>query len=176
MIGKLSTPDFILRAPEPEDLDCMLTFENAAEQWSSNAEAAGPYSRFQMKLYIESCTNNIYEDRQLRLLVENKEKRVIGIVDIFNYEPFANKAEIGIIVIPEFRNKGIGEKILAIFSEHCFVNLGIHMLYAYIAEENLASRRLFDRCGFRETAKIIDWGKIYGKYYNAMLVQKVNPS
>ena len=31
MIGKLSTPDFILRAPEPEDLDCMLTFENAAD-------------------------------------------------------------------------------------------------------------------------------------------------
>ena len=99
MIRKLSTSDFILRAPEPEDLDCMLTFENAAEQWSSNSEAAGPYSRYQMKLYIDRCSNNIYEDRQLRLLVENRDKSVIGIIDICSYDPFANKAEIGIIIL-----------------------------------------------------------------------------
>lgn len=175
MISKLSTSQFILRAPEPEDLDCLLAFENTAEQWVSNSEAAGPYSRYQMKRFIESCTNNLFDDRQLRLLAENSEKRVIGIVDICIYDPFANRAEVGIIIHPEYRNKGIGGKVLTLFNKHCFENLGIHMLYAYIAEENLASRKLFAKCGYKESATLFDWGKTYGKYFNVIVAQIINP-
>ena len=37
-----------LRAPEPEDLDCMLQFENTSTLWEVS-NATGPYSRFYLK-------------------------------------------------------------------------------------------------------------------------------
>ena len=41
-----------LRAPEPEDLEVMFRFENATDVWEMS-NTTGPYSRFQLKQYIE---------------------------------------------------------------------------------------------------------------------------
>lgn len=175
MISSLQNNGYILRAPEPEDIDCLLLFENTAEEWSGNGEISGPYSRYQMKLYLEHSKNNIYDDRQLRLMVENKEKKIVGIVDICCFDPFSNKAEVGIIISPEFRKQGIGEIVLNLLEEHCFRYLSIHMLYAYINENNKASFNLFKKCGFNEAGILKDWTRLNGKYHNILLLQKINP-
>ena len=43
-----TVPPIRLRAPEPEDLDVMMLFENDEDQWE-NGIATGPYSRYQLK-------------------------------------------------------------------------------------------------------------------------------
>ena len=50
-----------LRAPEPEDLEVMLSFENDAALWELGT-ATGPYSRYQMKRYIAESQNDLYAD------------------------------------------------------------------------------------------------------------------
>ena len=57
-----------LRAPEPEDLEVMLSFENDAALWELGT-ATGPYSRYQMKRYIAESQNDLYADGQLRLMI-----------------------------------------------------------------------------------------------------------
>ena len=52
-----------LRAPEPEDLEVMLSFENDAALWELGT-ATGPYSRYQMKRYIAESQNDLYADGQ----------------------------------------------------------------------------------------------------------------
>ena len=59
-----------LRAPEPEDLEVMFRFENATDVWEMS-NTTGPYSRFQLKQYIEQTQNDLFADRQLRLMIEN---------------------------------------------------------------------------------------------------------
>ena len=66
-----------LRAPEPEDLACMMQFENTTTLWELS-NTTGPYSRFYLKQYIEMNQNNLYEDKQLRLMIENPGKQVVG--------------------------------------------------------------------------------------------------
>ena len=56
-----------LRAPEPEDLEVMFRFENATDVWEMS-NTTGPYSRFQLKQYIEQTQNDLFADRQLRLM------------------------------------------------------------------------------------------------------------
>lgn len=58
-----------LRAPEPEDLEVMFRFENATDVWEMS-NTTGPYSRFQLKQYIEQTQNDLFADRQLRLMIE----------------------------------------------------------------------------------------------------------
>ena len=76
-----TVPPIRLRAPEPEDLDVMMLFENDEDQWE-NGIATGPYSRYQLKQYIGQSTNDLYTDRQLRLMIELPQTGVVGIVDL----------------------------------------------------------------------------------------------
>ena len=159
-----------LRAPEPEDLDCMMQFENTPAMWEVGC-ASGPYSRFHLKQYIESCRNDLYADRQLRLMIEKDGGEVVGIADLFGFEPFHNRAEVGIVVSEAHRGRGIARRALDCLSHHAFRHLGLHQLVAYIEAGNTASRKLFDKCGFKETACLKDWIRSGESYTDVVLMQ-----
>ena len=82
-----------LRAPEPEDLEVMLSFENDAALWELGT-ATGPYSRYQMKRYIAESQNDLYADGQLRLMIVCEGQGVAGIVDVFSFDARHNRAEV----------------------------------------------------------------------------------
>ncbi|MGL4519698.1 MAG: GNAT family N-acetyltransferase [Phocaeicola sp.] len=162
-----------LRAPEPEDLECLCRFENEVAPWGTGGDATGPYSKFQMRQYLANSSNNLFEDKQLRLLIEDKSHKVVGIIDLFDFNPMHNRAEVGIIIDPTEQQKGIATIALKMLEEHAFNRLGIHQLYAYIHIENQACRKLFRNSGFKEAAHLTDWVRIGGKYATVILVQKV---
>lgn len=170
----LQKDGYRLRAPEPEDLDCMMQFENTPTLWEVG-NATGPYSRFHLKQYIESNKNDIYVDGQLRLMIESPEKVVVGIIDLFNFEPFHNRAEVGIVIATQHRALGIGKLSLLLLVDFCFSYLGMHQLYASIDVTNSACRRLFQKCGFKECAYLKDWMRTGKKYRDVVMVQRMNP-
>ena len=169
----LQKDGYQLRAPEPEDLDCMYQFENTPSLWEVG-NATGPYSRFHLKQYLETNKNDIYADGQLRLMIESPEKEIVGIIDLFNFEPFHNRAEVGIVIAEEHRRKGIGQLALDLLISHCFDYLGIHQLYASIDVTNEASRRLFHQCGFEECGYMKDWMRTGKTYRDVVMVQRLN--
>ncbi len=163
-----------LRAPEPEDLEVMLQLENATEVWEMS-NTTGPYSRFQLKQYIEQSQNDLFVDRQLRLMIENGAGQVAGIIDVCYFDPLHSRAEVGIMVDKAYRRQGIGSQALSLLGEHCFHYLGIHQLFAYIAVKNLPCRKLFAACGYKESAVLKDWMHTCGGgYADVLIVQKLN--
>ena len=46
-------------------MEVMFRFENATDVWEMS-NTTGPYSRFQLKQYIEQTQNDLFADRQLR--------------------------------------------------------------------------------------------------------------
>ena len=81
------------------------------------------------------------------------------------------------VVDKSCRRQGIGRNALALLEEHCFRYLGIHQLFAYIAVENLPSRRLFAACGYKESAVLKEWAHTFGGgYTDVLVVQKLNLS
>ena len=169
----LQKDGYRLRAPEPEDLDCMMQFENTPSLWEVS-NATGPYSRFYLKQYIESNKNDLYADNQLRLMIESPEKKVVGIIDIFNFEPFHNRVEVGIVIADHSRRQGIGLLALELLTKHCFDYLGIHQLYAFIDVTNEACRRLFQKGGFEECALLKDWMRNGKTYRDEVMVKRLN--
>ena len=162
-----------LRAPEPEDLACMMQFENTTTLWELS-NTTGPYSRFYLKQYIETNQNNLYEDKQLRLMIENPGKQVVGIIDLCNFDPFHHRAEVGIVIVASYQGQGIGELALSLLKEHSFDFLGIHLLYAYIDVTNEPCRKLFKKCGFEECAYLKDWMRTGKTYRDVVMVQCIN--
>ena len=161
----------VLRAPEPEDLAYMFLFENTSSLWEVS-NTTGPYSRFYLKQYLEQNKNDLYTDRQLRLMI-TQDTEVVGIIDLCNFEPFHNRAEIGIIIAEEHQRKGIGKLALQLLCEYCFEYLGIQQLYAYIETRNEGSIRLFTGCGFKECAYLKNWIRNGSKYHDVKMVQLI---
>jgi len=162
-----------LRAPEPEDLGCMMQFENTPSLWEVG-NATGPYSRFHLKQYLETNRNDIYTDGQLRLMLETPDKQVAGIIDICHFEAFHNRAEVGIVIDEDFRHRGLGSLALSMLIEHCFQYLGIRQLYAYIDVNNVPSLKLFKKAGFEECAYLKDWMRTGKTYRDVVMVQLLN--
>lgn len=165
--------DIILRAPEPEDLGIMLDIENDSDLWIHNGGNTGPYSRYQMKQYIAANTNDIFTDKQLRLMIVLPDGKVAGIVDVFDFDVRNNRAEVGIVVLSEFRGKGIGRNALRMMEEHCFGFLSMNQLYAYVRCDNEAGRKTFLSCGFTETAVLESWIRRGQQYYDVCMYQKI---
>ena len=173
MARQLEENGIKLRAPEPEDLDCMFRFENIVDLWDIS-NTTGPCSRFHLKQYIEQTQNDLFTDRQLRLMIENSDRQVVGIVDICNFDPLHSRAEVGIVIDEAQRRKGIGRQALFLLESHCFHYLGIHQLFAYVDTANKPCRKLFTTCGYQECALLKDWMHTGKGYRDVIMLQKIN--
>lgn len=170
--ASLHTETIRLRAPEPEDIDEMLFYENDKDLWE-NSCATGPYSRYQLKKYIAENQNNLFADGQLRFMIEHVSGKIAGIVDVFSFDARHQRAEIGIVIKKEFRRQGIARDALCLLERHCFQLLGIHQLYAYIRTDNAPCLHLFTKLGYTFSATLKDWIYTGKGYKDICIAQKI---
>ncbi len=162
-----------LRALEPEDLEFIHAIENDESFWEiSNTET--PYSRYLIKQYLEESHKDIYQVKQLRLVISNYDDEPLGMIDIFDFDFKNKRAGIGILIRnSEDRNNGFGSEALQLLTKYCFTHLNLHQLYCNITEENDASIKLFTNKGFKQIGLKKDWILVNGTYKNEYLFQLI---
>jgi diamine N-acetyltransferase len=138
-----------LRALEPEDLELLYEWENNDSYWVISNTVA-PFSKYTLKRYMENSHKSIYETGQLRLMIDlHEEKKTIGTIDIFDFDPFHKRAGIGILIADESqRKKGYASMALRCLIHYCFKTLQLHQLYCNILANNIESIELFMKAGF----------------------------
>lgn len=161
-----------LRALEPEDLELLYTIENAPELWAVNSNLE-PYSRFALRKYIAEQPNDLYQSGTLRLIIcKSDTNEAIGIIDIFDFSPIHNRAEVAIAILQNEQNKGYGTAALKELEHYTRKKLRLRMLYAYISEENnKVSQRCFSSAGYRHTATLPAWHYNGEDYENVSFFQ-----
>ena len=163
-----------LRGLEPEDLDFLYQLENDLEIWEISGTTT-PYSKHILKLYLENAHKDIYEVKQLRLCICNQQGTVIGLIDLFDFDPKNLRVGMGIIVSSKVdRNKGVGAEAIEILSNYAFSVLGMRQLYANVLEDNDASIHLFSKLGFEKAGVKKEWIHTNGTFKNEILFQKIN--
>jgi len=164
-----------LRAVEPRDIDQMLNWENHSANWQHSG-TIGPFSRNLMERYVENAHQDVYQAGQQRFMIEAKKDKTIGTVDIFDFDPFHERAGVGILVgEEEYRKNGYATESLKLLVDYCFNYLNLRQLYCNILEENEASLRLFQKLGFEISGTKKDWirsGKYYKNEYFLQLLRK----
>ena len=161
-----------LRAIEPEDLDLLYRIENDMELWNVGTTNV-PYSRYLLHDYVANAKNDIYSDRQVRMMVENSEGQIVGVVDLVSFDPANCRAEIGLIILNSFRHQGYGTAVLNQILDYALRILHLHQLYAYIDIDNYSSLQLFKKAGFVVVSEIKDWLYDGVKFRDSLLVQYV---
>lgn len=163
-----------LRALETSDLDTLFLWENNPEHWKVSHTVA-PFSRQLLAAYIDAV-NDIYTDKQLRLVIEDLETgRAAGTVDLFDCDFKNRRTGIGILIAdPENRGKGLGKRVLSMVLPYCFDTLGFHQVYCNILSDNVNSLALFEKFGFERAGLKKDWTFHNGRFYDEWTLQKIN--
>ena len=160
-----------LRAIEPEDLDLLYQIENDQSLWQVGTTNV-PYSRYTLHDYIANSSDDIYADRQVRLIIESDDHQTVGICDIVRFEPQHLRAEAGIVIMEPYRRRGYAEAALGQLAHYALSVLHLHQLYAVVAADNEAAVNLFRKAGYEVQAELRDWLFDGHQYGNALLMQR----
>lgn len=156
-----------LRAPEPSDLDMLYRWENDSSQWHTSLTPVH-VSRHRLWEYINNFDGDVAAWGQLKLMAMTKSEGgdnsgvgeaelCVGTVDLYDIDLKSAHAFIGIYVAEEYRQKGFGVQIIAQLCEYASRYLGINVVAALAAENNMAGRRLFEKSGFSVCGTLPRW-------------------
>ena len=161
----------ILRAIEPEDLDMLYQIENDRSLWHVGTTNV-PYSRYTLHDYLATSADDIYADRQLRLVVEDDEHHVVGMADLVHFDPQHQRAEAGIVIILPHRRKGYALAALRELEDYALQTLHLHQLYAVIAADNNGALALFQKAGYERQGVLRGWLQQGHNFVDAVLMQR----
>lgn len=163
----------LLRALEPGDLEFLYRLENDPDVWEISGTLT-PYSRRVLKDYLEKAHQDIYQAKQLRLVICSKDLRPLGLIDLYDFNPRHRRAGVGIVISePEDRDQGYGGESLSLLCEYAREVLQMHQVYASVAESNTRSRHLFEKLGFLKTGVRKDWLRVSGGFQDVLFYQKI---
>ena len=154
-----------LRKIEPSDLPFLYQWENDATMWA-DSDTHNPLSRHDLHQYIENTTGDIYRDGQLRLIIEESQlstlnsqlsTKVIGCIDLFDFDARNRKAAIGMYIAPEARGKGVGKQAVQQLLDYAFDFLHLRMVYAIISVHNIACSHIYEQMGFTPSSPLANW-------------------
>jgi len=166
--------ELILRALEPTDVDLLYEWENDMKIWEVS-NTLTPFSRHQLKLYVEQAQLDIYQTKQLRLIIELESSQTpVGMIDLFDFDGFHQRGGIGIIIHENYREQGYASEALDMFVGYCFSTLGLKQLYANIKITNTGSIRLFEKAGFELIGTKKAWIKTKNGFVDELMYQKLN--
>ncbi len=163
----------VIRALEPADLDLLYEWENDSSLWETSNTRA-PFSRHTLARYLEHASYDIYATRQVRLIIQTADLRPVGAVDLYDIDPFHQRAGVG-IVIPgmEDRRHGYASDALAALEQYVTETLGLRQLFAAVSEENSPSIELFQKAGYLLTGIRKKWLNTLKGWKDEWFFQKI---
>ena len=162
-----------LRPVEPEDLEILYQWENNPALWEAS-DTHTPYSRYAIKQYIAHSKQDIYEDRQLRLMIVNKmTEEVLGTVDLFDFDLHNSRISLGLYVDSQFQGKGYAKQSLHLIEEYVFCFLKINQLYVHIAQTNAATLRMFEQENYEKSGVLKQWLRLFDQFVDVVVFQKM---
>ena len=161
-----------LRALEPEDIEILYRWENDTDVWGVS-HTRRPFSRYLLRQFVLEQAREIHQTGQARFVVETiDDQRPVGVIDLYDFDPVNARAGVGILIYEvDDRGRGYAAEALQALSRYAFKILGLNQIYANIGASNGASRRLFERCGFRECGLKQRWLRTGDGWEDEVMVQ-----
>ena len=172
----LETESIRLRAIEPEDVEILYKWENDTCFWKLSNTVA-PFSRYILRRFIENQKYDIYETKQLRLIIEAKKGgRAVGAIDLYEIDPTNRRAAVGILVYEDKdQGQGFASSALGALILYSFQTLGLNQLYCNVLSNNQKSINLFKSKGFAIIGLKKEWVKSTDGWLDEYMMQLINP-
>ncbi|MBS4534419.1 GNAT family N-acetyltransferase [Clostridium sp. D2Q-14] len=96
--------------------------------------------------------------------IKNEKNRLIGYLTIREIKKITRVATLGLVLDPNYMNRGYGTEALKRFLEYFFYSLNMNKMALQVAKFNERAIKCYKKCGFIIT----------GEFYKVMDIQKLN--
>ena len=149
-----------LRALESSDLELLYVSENDTAVWKVS-NTITPFSKDVLELYLHSAHQDIYTNKQLRLMIcLNQNHTPIGTIDLFDFDPMNLRVGVGVLIFEEFRRKGYASEAIDLVKKYAQETLMMNQLFCNISSSNSDSIALFEKAGFEKVGIKKQWNQI----------------
>lgn len=163
-----------LRLRPPLDRDVEPLFElfshpDVMRYWSRPAMR----ERVEAERYIEEIRDGFRKRTLINWIIAEPEQDLMrGTCTLYDLQPAHLRCAIGYAVLPRCQGRGLASAAVDLAFQWATQWLGLHRVEADIHPDNIASRRVLERCGFQRegllrqrfvTATEIQDSEIYGR-------------
>ena len=175
-MNALETDIIKLRALEVEDIDILYRWENDPNVWKVSGTMA-PFSKYILRRFIEEQRYDIFETRQMRLVIESKTNgRPVGTIDLFDIDPYNRRAGVGVLIYDkDDEGQGYASSALQALIRYSFQILGLNQLYCNILSNNVRSLNLFKSKDFSVVGLKREWVRSTTDWLDEYMLQLINP-
>jgi ribosomal-protein-alanine N-acetyltransferase len=170
----IETQRITLRLPEMGDHVAWVQLRRNGEEFLRGWEPSWSSDHFTRKAF----RNRVYwawrareEGRALALfLVRRQDQRLMGAITLDNIRRGPSQsAQVGYWIGPDFARQGLMTEALAAVVHHAFGILDLSRIEAACLPENVASRALLERSGFKYEGVAQSYLQIGGRWRNHVL-------
>lgn len=137
-----------IRALEPEDMELLRAMTNDPEIEKKIAGWSFPVARCQQLGWYDKVVNSENDKRMAIVYKDNDE--LLGMLNLVNIDWKNGTAYHGIRLSNETpKNRGIGTDAVMTLMRYAFEELRLHRLEGGWLAENVASRKLYEKCGWK---------------------------
>ena len=153
--------------------------ENELLEIYKNPEVFKYYSN---KPYItDKRSLKIYIINQLNLIKKNAlliwnilyEKKVIGQIQLFDFDNCYTCAQISYFLHPDYWNKNINTLVVSTISEYAIIYMGLERIEAYIYWKNIASYKSLEKSGYQREGLLRNKYQIEGQVDNCYIYSRI---
>ncbi|KKB40914.1 GNAT family N-acetyltransferase [Bacillus thermotolerans] len=143
----ISNENITLRAIEVEDMELLKELINDPNIERMVVGWSFPVSTYQQINWINNLKN---DNKNIRYIIDVQETGAVGVASLTSIDFKNGTATVNIKLKKDdsARKKGIGYKAITMLSKYAFNELNLNCLVANILAYNIASQKLFEKCGF----------------------------
>jgi RimJ/RimL family protein N-acetyltransferase len=177
VVNELNEGNLFLRKISKNDIH--FFYENLKVRDIIDYLSLGPLRSLEhSKRLIKNYLKSWEKYQQFNYIIEihqNTDIVKIGSVSLWNISWLHSRSGVGIWLLPEYWNRGIGKRVLKLIKTIAFIHLKLHRIEAHIAIENDRSIKLFSNSNFKNEGRLAEYLNIKGKFQDAYLFACLTP-
>ncbi|MBN3807062.1 spermidine N1-acetyltransferase [Paraburkholderia sp. Ac-20336] len=125
-----------------------------------------PYETFSelSQLYDE----HVHDLRERRFVAIDNKGATVGLVELIELDYIHRRGEFQIIIAPHAQGRGYASVATRLAIDYAFSVLNMRKLYLIVDKSNAAAIHVYEKCGFRHEAELIEEFFSNGQYHNAL--------
>lgn len=125
-----------------------------------------PYETFSelSQLYDQ----HVHDQRERRFVAIDNDGETVGLVELIELDHIHRRGEFQIIIAPQEQGRGYASIATRLAIDYAFSVLNLRKIYLIVDKSNAAAIHVYEKCGFRREAELIEEFFGNGKYHNAL--------
>ncbi len=156
-----------LRPVERRDLPLLRAWKNdpVARRWIGDGTRT--FSEEDMERWFARTEERI--DRDRRWIVE-EDVRPVGFVGLYGIDPVRRHAELGILLDPKARRRGIGRAATELLLDEAFGILNLNRVTLEVLADHAVALAMYRACGFKKEGRLREHNFKDGRYVDVIVM------